>query len=354
MIELLKVILPYTKGLWTLPWILIGFLITILLSKLFKEEKINIIMKKTGLILLYVFVPLLLFKILSSVNFQKNEISFSLTCFIILIFMYIIAYLFAQYKVKKNVIKGESKSHYIKTVLTNQGRSSAFVGGFMLAIDEWRILATIYMIISAIFLFSIIPAILSYFNKKELDNSEKSTKIHALPWYLKVFPWYLLCFAFIAILIHNFTDIDIKYLGDLSVIFDFITAITIPAALYYVGAGIHIRDIKNMFNILRNSDIEKKNHQNLIWSKDILLLTVFITFILTLIIFGFLCLLNIISKEWFAVIIINSILPITSTNMFLVPYGINKKVTALTVSWTTIFCVPIVIFLIILFKSYMI
>jgi len=353
MIELLKGILPYIQGLWTIPWILIGFIITLLLSHFFGEEKINKLMKKIGLILLYIFVPLLLFKILLGVDFQQNEISFTIACFIILIFMYILAYLFAQYKVKKMDLKGVEKGHYIKTILTNQGRSSAFVGGFMLAIDEWRVFATIYMIIGAIFLFAIIPAILSYLHNKEIKNVEKSSKIHALPWYLRVFPWYLLCFAFAAIAMHSFSGVTLKNMGNPGVVFDFVTALTIPAALYYVGAGIHIRDIKDMINRIRKKETEKESKQNWVWTKDIFILTVFITSILTVIILGLLLILNLISKEWFSVILINSILPITSTNMFLVPYGINKKVTALSITWTTIVCVPIVVFLIIFLKAYL-
>jgi predicted permease len=348
MIELLKIILPYIKGLWTLPWIIVGFIITILLSNFFGEEKINKIMKKIGLILLYVFVPLLLFKILLDVSFQQNEISFIIACFIIMIFMYILAFLFAQYKVGKMLLKGETKNHYIKTVLTNQGRSSAFVGGFMLAIDEWRVFATIYMIIGAIFLFAIIPAILSYLHKRESENIKKSSKIQGLPYYLKIFPWYLLCFALAALIIHSYTDINSKNLGNLGVVFDFFTALTIPAALYYVGAGIHIQDIKDIINRIKKK--EKGNQQNWVWTKDIFVLTVFLTSILTVIISGLLFITNIIPKEWLIVITINSILPITSTNMFLVPYGINKKVTALSVTWTTIVCVPIVVLLIILLK----
>jgi len=39
--------------------------------------------------------------------------------------------------------------------------------------------------------------------------------------------------------------------------------------------------------------------------------------------------------------------------MFLVPYGINKRVTALSVSWSTIICIPIVVLLITNFKTYL-
>ena len=63
MIETLNVIYNYITGLWTLPWILVGFLVTLALSRMFNEDKVNKAMKKIGLILLYVFVPLLLFRI---------------------------------------------------------------------------------------------------------------------------------------------------------------------------------------------------------------------------------------------------------------------------------------------------
>ena len=353
MIEILEAVLPYIKGLYTLPWILIGFIITLILSRAFGDEKVNKLMKKIGLVLLYVFVPLLLFKILLGVDFQQNELSFTVACFIILIFMYILAYFFAKYKAKEMNLKGEVNGNYIKTVLTNQGRSSAFVGGAMLAIDEWRVFATLYMIIGAIFLFAIIPYILSYIHKKEMKQTDKSSKIHALPWYLRIFPWYLLCFAFAAIIIHGITGIIPKDLGNSGVVFDFFTAITIPAALYYVGTGIHIKDIKDMINRVKKKETEEESQQNWVWTKNIIFLTVVITSVLTSIVFGLLLVLNFVSKEWFAVIVINSILPITSTNMFLVPYGINKKVTALSVTWTTIVCVPFVVLLIYVFTIYL-
>lgn len=91
-------------------------------------------------------------------------------------------------------------------------------------------------------------------------------------------------------------------------------------------------------------------NQNWIWTKDIFLLTIILTSFLTIFILSLLLISQIVSKEWFAVIAINSILPITSTNMFLVPYGINKKVTALSVTLTTIVSVPIVVALIFVFN----
>ena len=352
MIEILDAILPYIKGLWTLPWILIGFIVTLVLSRLIDGQKIDNAMKKIGLILLYVFVPLLLFRILLGVNFRENELIFTIICFVVLFFMYVLAYFFAIFKAKKMNLKGKEKEHFVKTVLTNQGRSSAFVGGAMLTIDEWRMQALIYMIIGAIFLFAIIPYILSYIHKKDTKNSGKTLKIHTLPWYLKIFPWYLLSFAFAAIILHGTTGITSKGYGDISTIFEFFTQITIPAALYYVGAGIHPHDLKidemRKLFFLKNN---KKSQDHWPWVRNIFFLTVVSTPILTTIIFVPLFSFKLISSAWFSVIIINSILPITSTNMFLVPYGIDKKATALSVTWTTIVCVPIVVLLITIFKT---
>jgi hypothetical protein len=61
---------------------------------------------------------------------------------------------------------------------------------------------------------------------------------------------------------------------------------------------------------------------------------------------------KIIPAAWFAVAVINSVLPITSTNMFLIPYGIDKKSTAHVITWSTIICVPLTVILISLFSFY--
>ena len=356
MIEILQTVLEYIKGLWTLPWILIGFIVNIILSRFFGEQKINNIMKKIGLILLYFFVPLLLFRIFLGVDFRENEIIFTAVCFVILFFMYVIAYFFALFKAKKTNLIDEEKRNFIKTILTNQGRSSAFIGGAMLAIQEWRVPAAIYMSIGAIFLFAFIPYVLSYLHKKNLKESEKKLNVKILPWYLRFFPWYLLSFAFAAIAIHALTGITPKSFGDdVSIIFEFFTQLTIPAALYYVGAGIHssdlkISELKKLFGI----DNTKKGFDHWSWVRNIFILTVLITPLLIIIIFGLLFIFGAITSSWFSVIIINSILPITSTNMFLIPYGIDEKATAHAVTWTTIVCVPIVVLLITIFRVYLI
>ncbi len=353
MIDIIELVLPYIKGLWTLPWIGIGFLVTLILSKLYSEDSVNKAMKKIGLLLLYFFVPLLLFRILLSVDFQQNEIVFTIVCFVIILLMYLLAYFFAKNLANKNNLSGKLKRDYIKTVLTNQGRSSAFVGGALLAIEEWRVFATIYMIIGAIFLFAIIPYILNRFHKRDIQKSQKFSKIHALPWYLRIFPWYLLLFAFAAVIFHSATGITSKNLGDFGTVFEFITQLTIPAALYYVGAGIHPSDLKiSELKKLFGFDKKKTKDDHWQWVRNMFFLTVVITPLILLIIISPLLLIGVIEKAWFPVIIINAILPVTSTNMFLLPYGIDKKSTAHIVTWTTLVCVPIVVVLITVFGIY--
>lgn len=349
MIETLNTVIPYISGLWTLPWILIGFFVTFFLSHFFNEEKINQVMKKIGLILLYIFVPLLLFRIFLDVDFGRNEILFTFLCFITLGLMYALAFSFAKTKAKKLFKQGSTQTYFIKTVLTNQGRSSAFVGGAMLAISQWQISAAIYMSIGAIFLFAVIPYLLSYAHKKNV-----SSEVHALPWYLKLFPWYLLSFAAASVICHGVTGVYTSDLGDVGVVFRFFTALTIPAALYYVGAGIHPRDLKiNEMKKLFCTTKKTMDMDHWMWVRNIFFLTVVITPLLTVIAVGVALVFHLIPTEWFAVLVINSILPITSTNMFLVPYGIDKKVTALSVTWTTLVCVPIVVILITVFGIYL-
>jgi len=348
MIETLNSIIPYISGLWTLPWILIGLIITPFLSRVFGSNKIDNTMEKIGLILLYIFVPLLLFRIFLDVDFGENELIFSIFCFLIIGLMYILAYLLAKLNANKINLKDSSKRHYIKTVLTNQGRSSAFVGSAMLAISEWQIPAAINMSISAIFLFSIIPYILSHTYKKD-----RISEIHVLPWYLKLFPWYLISFALTSVILHGTTGLYLNDFGDTGIIFKFFTTITIPVALYYVGASIHPRDLKiNEMKKLFNLSHKIRDHW--LWVRSIFLITIVITPIIFSLFLSILLFLDFITKEWFAILIINSILPITSTNMFLVPYGIDKKVTALSITWTTIVCVPIVVLLITIFRKYLI
>ena len=353
MIDILKDILTYISGLYTLPWILIGFIVTIILAKITGRELIDKIMKKIGLILLYFFIPVLVFRIFVNTDFGKNEIEFAIVVSIIVLLMYILAFLFARIKVKSWNLKGSKKKLFIKTVLTNQGRSSAFIGGALLA-SPWKIEAAIYIALVGIALFAIVPYILSNMHKKESKTKEYED-VKTLPWFLKLYPWYLITFVILAIGIHGLTGFTTKNLGnELETIVIFYSAITIPAALYYVGAGIHPDDLKkNELKKLFNIDKSNNTGDHWDWVRGIFLLTVILTPVLTAVFFIPLYLFGIISSAWFAVIIINSILPITSTNMFLVPYGIDKKSTAHAVTWTTIVCVPIVVLLIFMFGIYL-
>ena len=245
MIDILKDILPYISGLYTLPWILVGFVLTIFLAKIIGRDKIDRIMKKIGLILLYFFIPVLVFRIFVNTDFGKNEIEFAILVSIIVLFMYILAYAFAFYKARSWNLKGSKKQLFIKTVITNQGRSSAFIGGALLA-SPWKIEAAIYIALVGVALFAIIPYILSYMHKKEIKN-KKDKEEKTLPWYLKLYPWYLIAFVIAAVGTHAATGFTTKNLGhDLEIIVLFYSAITIPAALYYVGAGIHPNDLKKM------------------------------------------------------------------------------------------------------------
>jgi hypothetical protein len=352
MINILKDILPYISGLYTLPWIIVGFIVTIIIAKFTGRQKIDNVMKKIGLILLYFFIPLLIFRIFLNTDFGAQQIIFSGVIVGILVFMYLIAYLYALHNAKKWKLKAQKKRDFIKTVITNQGRSSAFIGGALLA-STWYVEAAIYIAIVGVFLFALIPLILSLMHRKE-TKGKKSENIITLPWYLKLYPWYLGMFVIAAIAIHAITGITTKTLGiELETILIFYTAVTIPAALYYVGASIHPKDMKSSeIKKLIGIKNQNKSGDHWGWVRKMFILTVFLTPFFTVLIFGPLFLVGIINNSWFAVITINSILPITSTNMFLIPYGIDKKSTAHVVTWTTIVCVPIIVALIAIFGIY--
>jgi predicted permease len=354
MIDILRNILLYISGLYTLPWIFVGFTVTIVIAKITGREKIDKIMKKIGLILLYFFIPVLVFRIFLNTDFGQKQIEFAIVVSIIIILMYLLAYVYACYKAKSWSLTNSEKRLFIKTVITNQGRSSAFIGGALLA-SPWYVEAAIYIALVGIALFAIIPYILSYIHKNEIKETKKDVNIKALPWFLKLYPWYLIAFVITAVGIHATTGITTKDLGaDLETIVIFYSAITIPAALYYVGAGIHPTDLK-MSEIKKLLGIDKSNKtgDHWAWVRSIFFLTVIITPGLTALVFAPLFAIDRISSAWFAVIIINSILPITSTNMFLLPYGIDKKSTAHVVTWTTIVCVPIIVILIAIFDIYL-
>jgi hypothetical protein len=349
MIEVLNGIIPYISGFYTLPWILVGFLVTIGLSKKFGEQKINGVMKKIGSVILFFFIPFLLFKIFLNIDFGSEEILFTMATIFVILFTYLLAYFFAVIKAKKMLLKKNSKQCFIKTILTNQGRSSAFIGSALLA--YWDMEAGIYLALVGIFLFAIIPFILSRMHKKEA-NLKENEHLQALPTHLKIYPWYLISFVIVAVFLHGNFGITIMDLGESGIVLNFYTALTIPLALYYVGSGIHPHDlkkseIKKLFNVKKNNKSEDLHWS---WVRNIMFLTMIITPLLISLFFGILLIFDLISNSWFSVIVINSVLPITSTNMFLLPYGIDKRSTAHAITWTTVIAIPIVVLLIYLFS----
>jgi len=354
MIETIQFIIEHISGLWTLPWILVGFILTILLAKIMGREKIDKLMKKIGLMILYFFVPVLIFRIFLNTPFSENEIMFALLTSVIVVIMYLIAVIYAKYIINKQKIAKEKQNLFLKTLLTNQGRSSAFIGSMMFAIPALKIYAAIFMALVGIALFAIIPFILSHMHKKERKEGEGLSK-NPLPWFLKLYPWYLIVFVLAAVILQYLLgpapsgkSLSLHLLGkNIDVLWGLYTAITIPAALYYVGAGIHPTDLKKSeLKKLLGLDKkgEKSDHWN--WVRKTFILTVFITPIIIAAIFGPLYFIGLIEPEWFVVIMINVFLPVTSTNMFLLPYGIDKKTTAHIVTWTTLVCVPIVVALV--------
>jgi len=345
LIDILKDILTYISGLYTLPWIIIGFFLTITIAKFTGREKIDKIMKKIGLILLYFFIPVLLFRIFVNTTFGTKQIEFSIIVSLVILAMYVIAYLFAKHQIKKQNLSKNKQSLYLKTVLTNQGRSSAFIGSAMMAF--WELEAGIFIALVGIALFAIMPYLLSHMHKKEIKKGEESK--NPLPWFLKLYPWYLISFVIAAVLLHGPGGVTIDWNESIPFVMKFYTAITIPAALYYVGAGIHPSDLK-ISEIKKLAGLEKKdNSDHWKWVRNMFILTVIITPLIIGLIFGPLYAAGAIPGSWLAVIFINAILPVTSTNMFLLPYGIDKKSTTHIVTWTTLVCVPIVVALIALF-----
>ncbi|MBC7128448.1 MAG: hypothetical protein H5T45_01790 [Thermoplasmatales archaeon] len=275
-------------------------------------------MKKFGLFLLFIFVPILVFKNFFNVNFGKEEIDFIFVSIIFMFFLYLIAYLFSLRKAKND----------LKTIVVNQGRSSAFIGGALLSIEKIAIYAAIYMSLLGIYLFAIIPYFLSRGKGK-----------NPLPSYLKIYPWYLLVFPISAVLIHSYTGLTTKTMQYGSII-DFLSSLTIISGLYYVGASIKLKDLKlgELKKIFTGNDEFKV-------VKEILVITLLLTPLVSFILLAPLLAFKIIPLEWFIVLLINTILPITSTNIFLVPYGIDRRATALSVTWSTVFSIPIFIIL---------
>lgn len=350
MISFLETIIPYISGLYTLPWILVGFLGTIILSKIFSPVKVDLTMKNIALILLYLFVPPLVFRIFLDTPLGTQEGIFVIVVALSIALMYWISYLFAHYQIRRQGLSGTNRTLYIKTVVTNQGRSSAFVGGIMLVIPSWGVPAGIFMAMFGIALFAVVPFILSNMNKKE---KQAGISTPSLPWFLRYYPLYFIIFPIAGLLLQKSTGISTQAMGDWGTVIRFYTALTIPAALYYVGSGIHpgdlkITELKKLVGLIHEEGVE-----HWAWVRQIFILTAVITPLIFAVIFGVLLSLKLIPPAWFVVTVINAILPITSTNMFLIPYGIDKRATAHSITWSTLICVPIVIILISIFSIYL-
>ncbi len=337
MIDFLEAIIPYISGLYTLPWILVGFLVTYLVSLKVERKKIDRVMKKIGLILLYFFVPVLVFRIFLNTQMGAEEIMLIGLIVFVLIITYGTAVIYA-------LLSKPNDKQYLKTVLANQGRSTAFIGGALLGISHWALPTAIFIAFSGISIFAIIPFILTTINDENISEKEKHQAV--FPLILRIYPWYFITLgAIIPISIQKAIG-GVPDLGNFGTLLHFYTALTIPAALFYVGAGISPSDLKidELKKIMCTN--ENKAEEHWVWVQKMLLLLVIVTPLLNGLIFGLLLLFNIITKAWFSVIIINALLPVTSTNMFLLPYGLNKKATAHVITWSTLICVPIVIVLI--------
>lgn len=337
---------PYLSDYYTLPWIVVGLVVTYFLGRHFGRDRVDKIMKKYGLVLLFVFIPILMFSIFINMPLGRDELIFSGVTLGVLSFMYLLAYFLGAFKAKKLGFEGMKKRIFLKSILTNQGRSAAFVGGAILAIERWRVPAGIYIAFVGVGLFAVIPFILSRMRRHEKNNMEQD--VSPLPWHLRVFPWYLLSFIIIAIYLHNFQGIELATFGDGGVIIDFLASLTIPLALYYVGSSIHPTDLR--LDEMKKIILPEKNKSNpdFDWAvgRNAFYVTMVYTSLIIAGVFSILLFLGIIPNSWFAVIVINSILPITSTNMWLVPYGLNPKGTALSITWTTVISIPLVLVLI--------
>lgn len=349
MISLFQTIIPYISGLYTLPWILAGFVFSYLLSFIFPQYRIDMVMKRIALIILYFFIPPLVFRIFLDTPLGSKEVFLVILIALTLVGMYLLVYFYARVQIRKQALTKERATMYLKTVLTNQGRSSAFVGGAMLTIPGWGVPAGLFMAMVGVALFAVIPYILYYMNNREQQDNEAPIK---LPWFLKLYPWYFICFVIVAIVLQFTTGSSSHDWGNSGVILRFYTALTIPAALYYVGSGMHPSDLrwselKKLLGIDRNEQTE-----HWLWVRQIFLITAIVTPLIFAAIFGVLLSLSIIPASWFAVIVINTALPITSTNMFLIPYGLDKRATAHAITWTTLLCVPITVILIGVFSIY--
>ena len=349
MFELLRAVIPYISGFYTLPWIFVGFGLTWLLSRIFSAERVDATMKRIGLVLLYFFVPPLVFRFFLDTPLGILEAEFVLVVLLSLGSLYGIAWLYALRQIKKQGLEGSRRGLYLKTVITNQGRSSAFVGGIMFVVNDWAVPTAIYIAVSGIALFAVVPYALHLMNVRERRDLESEVP---LPRVLRVYPFYFILFVLAGVILQKTVGIKTVEMGDWGLLLRFYTTLTIPAALYYVGSGIHPRDMKKseLRKLVGFDRIEGEEHWS--WVRQIFLLTAVWTPLFYGVLLSGLLALRIIPPEWFAVLLINALLPITGTNMFLVPYGIDRRVTAHVITWSTLICVPLAVGLIWIFSFY--
>lgn len=350
MIEVIRSIIPYISGLYTLPWIFVGFIVTNLLAFVWNPDRLDVVMKRIGLIILYCFVPILIFRIFLDTVMGISELRFLILSTVCIAMMYAVAWIYSIYQIRRQALGTDKAALYMKTIVTNQGRSSAFVGGAMLAIPGWTVDAAIFMAMVGIMLFAVMPYILAHMSLKARTELEFKK---VLPWFLRLYPWYFIAFVVAAVILQKTTGISSSVLGDFGVVLRFYAALTIPAALYYVGSGIHLRDLKLLELQKLLGVVEDEGIEHWAWVRQIFRLTSIYTPLLFTVVFGILLYLKLIPGAWFAVIILNTVLPITGTNMFLVPYGLDKRATAHSVTWSTIINVPLVVILIEVFSRYL-
>ncbi|KAL0213218.1 hypothetical protein RCL1_006844 [Eukaryota sp. TZLM3-RCL] len=434
------IIIKYLSGLYALPWLVFGFFINLALTKCCSIDKIRRFMKVFGNVLLYFLIPLLIFRLFLSVDFDAYAVIFSVISALTIGSMYLISYLYAYYTSKSLKMARKEAEEYIKSVFTNQGA--------LLGIEEWSFYAAIYLAIFGIFLFVLTPFVLSKITSKvtetdpeegvkemnlirsiPLDSPENNNSIStsstqetledvkhcgdstreqedlidntdvgvelneqggisveekcegssivemkipevtevavpvevpssqpALPLGLRIFPAVLMVTIISSIVLRRLTGTSFSAWGNIGSFLHFLSALTVPFGLYFAGAGIKTRDLSwsNLVLYLWPSKLTTQNRSEI---QSILIIrgSLFTTLVLCPLIIGLiffsLQVFGVASSAWFCVMFLNSLLPITSTNVFLVDYGLSLSGVSISVSMSTIIAVPLVFSLIPVFDA---
>ncbi|KAL0213036.1 hypothetical protein RCL1_006662 [Eukaryota sp. TZLM3-RCL] len=467
-------VIHYLSGVYALPWLVVGFILNSLFTRWCCPLKVQRFMKIFGNFLLYVLIPLLIFRLFLSVDFDTYAVIFSIISALSIGLMYFVSYIYARYSARRLEMSPKESKVYIKSIFTNQGRSSIFIGGALLSIEEWSFYAAIYLSIFGAFLFAVTPFILTGMAKtgencqedeeKEMDvirsvpldtlsrkvngnhynrsspcsfdsleyndishsisdnvetivstnnnNNETdsvsddlsnmSTKDEtcevlndkadlcqgdecdlqcikvdevegesmdevavpvevpssqlALPLGLRIFPAVLMVTIISSIVLRRLTGTSFSAWGNIGSFLHFLSALTVPFGLYFAGAGIKTRDLSwsNLVLYLWPSKLTTQNRSEI---QSILIIrgSLFTTLVLCPLIIGLIFFLlqvfGVASSAWFCVMFLNSLLPITSTNVFLVDYGLSLSGVSISVSMSTIIAVPLVFSLIPVFDS---